>query len=51
MAIDAPALGRLTWGVWEYPSGIENMTETDVGEHSVDQDFDYGLEGLDPSGR
>jgi hypothetical protein len=28
--------GTLIWGVWEYPAGLENMTETDVGDHTVE---------------
>jgi hypothetical protein len=41
---DHPELGRLTWGLWEYPVGIENYHETDAGPHEVIGDFDYGLE-------
>lgn len=43
-AIDHPELGDLIWGLWEYPVGIENHHITDVGEHEVIEDFDYGLE-------
>jgi hypothetical protein len=43
-SVEHPQLGKLTWGIWEYPVGIENMTKTDVGEHTVVTDFDYGLE-------
>ncbi|MCH4561060.1 hypothetical protein [Mesorhizobium jarvisii] len=43
-AIDHPELGDLTWGLWEYPIGIENDHVTDVGKHEVIEDFDYGLE-------
>lgn len=38
-----PELGRLAWGLWEYPMGIENMHETDVGEHDLLEDISYGL--------
>jgi len=43
-AIDHPELGDLTWGLWEYPVGIENHHVTDVGKHELIEDFDYGLE-------
>ncbi len=41
---DHPALGLLTWGLWEYPVGVENHSDTDVGSHELIKDFDYGLE-------
>ena len=37
-------LGPLTWSLWEYPVGIENYNETDVGAHELIEDFDYGFE-------
>jgi hypothetical protein len=43
-ALDHPQLGELTWGLWEYPIGIENHHDTDAGGHEVVEDFDYGLE-------
>jgi len=42
--LDHPALGRLSWSLWEYPVGIENHDETNAGGHEVVEDFDYGLE-------
>ncbi|MEZ5654913.1 MAG: hypothetical protein R3E04_03325 [Sphingobium sp.] len=42
--IEHPALGTLVWGLWEYPIGIENMQETDVGEHELLEDISYGLQ-------
>jgi hypothetical protein len=42
--LDHPALGHLSWSLWEYPVGIENYHETNVGGHEVVEDFDYGLE-------
>lgn len=36
-------LGDLTWTVSEYPEGAENSKETDVGQHILVDDFDYGL--------
>jgi hypothetical protein len=44
--VEHPELGRLTWGVWEYPAGVQDMTRTDVGEHEVVRDFDYGIRPL-----
>jgi hypothetical protein len=41
--LEHPALGKLVWGLWEYPIGIENMQETDVGEHELLEDISYGL--------
>ncbi|RUX05403.1 MULTISPECIES: hypothetical protein [unclassified Mesorhizobium] len=42
--IDHPELGDLTWGLWEYPVGIENYHNTDIGRNELVEDFDYGLE-------
>lgn len=43
-----PQLGQLTWGLWEYPVGIENYSDTQVGGHEVVEDFDYGLKHEPP---
>lgn len=43
-AVEHPALGELTWGLWEYPVGAENHHETKAGPHEIIDDFDYGLE-------
>jgi hypothetical protein len=42
--IEHPELGKMTWGLWEYPVGAENYRETNVGPHEVVEDLDYGLE-------
>ena len=42
--IEHPELGKLSWGLWEYPEGVENHQETNAGPHHVVEDFDYGLE-------
>lgn len=42
--VEHPELGRLTWSLWEYPAGVENHNQTDVGEHELVEDFEYGLE-------
>ncbi|MCP3468205.1 hypothetical protein [Bradyrhizobium sp. CCGUVB23] len=42
--VEHPELGRLTWSLWEYPAGIENYNQTNVGEHELLADFEYGLE-------
>lgn len=44
-----PELGILTWGLWEYPEGVENNNDTDVRQHVLIADFDYGLEQEDDS--
>lgn len=31
--VEHPELGLMSWGVWEYPEGAENMTESNVGQH------------------
>lgn len=42
--IEHRELGTVTWGLWEYPEGVENYKNTDAGHHAVVKDFDYGLE-------
>lgn len=42
--IEHSELGTVTWGVWEYPEGIENYKNTDAGAHTVVEDLEYGLE-------
>lgn len=42
--VEHPHLGTLTWALWEYPLGIENNDDTDVGRHEVIKNFDFGLE-------
>ncbi|MBN9602081.1 MAG: hypothetical protein J0G33_04040 [Afipia felis] len=46
--VDHSELGKLAWGLWEYPVGIENYQETSAGAHEVIEDFDYGLEHGEP---
>lgn len=41
--LDHPELGELTWGLWEYPVGIENYSDTGVGDHELLEDLNYGL--------
>lgn len=43
--IDHPQLGLLTWTLWEYPLGMENDREVDVGPHSVLESFRLSLDG------
>jgi hypothetical protein len=38
-----PELGKIVWGLWEYPVGIENYRKTDAGPHEIVEDLDYGL--------
>jgi len=46
--VEHPQLGRLTWGLWEYPVGAERYNNTDAGPHEVIADFDYGLDQVEP---
>lgn len=46
--IEHSKLGIVTWGLWEYPVGVENYQNTDAGEHEVVEDLDYGLEHEEP---
>jgi hypothetical protein len=41
--IDHPQLGQLTWEIWEYPIGMENHRETDIGDHVLLENFALGL--------
>lgn len=43
-ALEHPELGKLVWGLWEYPVGVENYRTTDAGPHEVVEDLDYGLQ-------
>lgn len=44
------SLGLLTWGLWEYPEGVENDSETDVGQHVLVENFDFGLQHEEAEG-
>ena len=46
--VEHPELGLMSWGVWEYPEGAENMTESKVGQHILVEDFDFGLQHEEP---
>lgn len=46
--VNHPELGKLTWSLWEYPAGIDNFHETNVGAHEVIEDFDFGLRHSEP---
>jgi hypothetical protein len=41
--LDHPELGLLTWTLWEYPLGMENDREVDVGRHTVLEGFSISL--------
>ncbi|HKX77565.1 MAG TPA: hypothetical protein VJM34_03495 [Novosphingobium sp.] len=45
-AVEHPALGLLTWELWEYPIGAENMKETDVNGHELLENISFGLQHL-----
>lgn len=46
--VEHPELGLISWGVWEYPEGAENMTESNFGQHILVEDFDFGLQHEEP---
>jgi hypothetical protein len=46
--IEHSHLGVLRWSLWEYPVGIENYRDSDVGKHQIIEDFDYGLQHEEP---
>lgn len=46
--VEHSELGLITWGLWEYPTGIENDRETNAGAHEVVEDFNYGLRHEEP---
>lgn len=39
--IDHPALGILTWSVWEYPIGMFNHSDQDVNGHTLEANFTF----------
>jgi hypothetical protein len=41
--IEHPDLGNLTWTVWEYPVGAYNHHETNVGSHTLLENFRFGI--------
>lgn len=41
--VEHPNLGHLTWTVWEYPVGVYNDQDTDVGRHTLLENFRLGL--------
>lgn len=42
--VEHPELGELRWLLVEYPVGVENFNETDVGQHILLHDIDYSLD-------
>ncbi|WJY19855.1 hypothetical protein QQS45_06480 [Alteriqipengyuania flavescens] len=44
--IDHPELGQLSWSLWEYPVGMENMVETEVNDHELLENIEFGLQHL-----
>lgn len=43
-----PQLGELSWHLWEYPVGMENDKDTDVGPHELIENIEFDL-GHEPS--
>ncbi len=50
--LDHDELGTLTWTIGEYPVGAEDYRHSDVGDHTIIQDFHYHLkhDPEDPNG-
>lgn len=46
--IEHPALGILAWRIWEYPEGIENTRDTDVGGHNLISNLTFELRQDEP---
>lgn len=42
--IEHVKLGALTWSLWEYPIGIQNYKDRDIGDHKLIQEFEFDLE-------
>lgn len=42
--VSHPELGELTWRLWEYPVGMENDREVDVGRHQLLETFSLSLD-------
>jgi hypothetical protein len=42
--IDHPALGTISWELWEYPVGAENMRETHANGYELLENIDFGLQ-------
>lgn len=45
--VEHPDLGHLTWTIWEYPLGAYNDQETDVGRHTLIENFKLGVSDTD----
>jgi len=41
--VEHDELGTLVWSVWEYPDGVYNEREIDVGSHKVIENLDGGI--------
>ncbi|MCS6624948.1 hypothetical protein N0B44_18705 [Roseibacterium beibuensis] len=41
--INHPELGLLSWTLWEYPLGMENDREVDIGPHQMLEAFQFDL--------
>jgi hypothetical protein len=41
--IDHEVLGELTWVLFEYPMGVENMRDHELNGHTLVSDLDWGL--------
>ncbi len=39
--VEHPALGRLTWSVWEYPMGMLNDSDQNINGHTLETNFTF----------
>ncbi len=46
--LDHPELGNLTWEVWEYPAGIYNDNDYNIGKHILLKNFDFEIKPETP---
>lgn len=42
--VEHPALGTIIWTLGEYPVGVEDYRNTDIGEHTLIEDLQYHLQ-------
>ncbi|WP_137126417.1 hypothetical protein [Roseomonas sp. HF4] len=45
--VEHSELGNLNWTVWEYPVGTYNNQQTDVGRHTLLENFEFGVSDPD----
>ncbi len=46
--VEHEQLGELTWNVWEYPVGMLNHNDYNIGKHILLEDFGFGIKHEQP---